>query len=66
MQQFSVSPRELIASFWRNRELTLALTRREVLGRYRGSALGILWSFVNPLFVRDFQINNHANAGSGQ
>ena len=51
MQQFSVSPRELIASFWRNRELTLALTRREVLGRYRGSALGILWSFVNPLFM---------------
>lgn len=51
MQQFSVSPRELVASFWRNRELTLALTQREILGRYRGSALGILWSFVHPLFM---------------
>jgi lipopolysaccharide transport system permease protein len=51
MQQFSASPRELIASFWRNRELTLALTQREVLGRYRGSALGLLWSFVHPLFM---------------
>jgi lipopolysaccharide transport system permease protein len=51
MQQFSLSPRELIASFWRNRELTLALTQREILGRYRGSALGILWSFVHPLFM---------------
>jgi lipopolysaccharide transport system permease protein len=51
MQQFSVSPRELIASFWRNRELTLALIQREILGRYRGSALGILWSFIHPLFM---------------
>lgn len=51
MQQFSVSPRELVASFWRNRELTLALIQREILGRYRGSALGILWSFVHPLFM---------------
>ena len=51
MQQFSVSPRELIASFWRHRELTLALTQREILSRYRGSALGILWSFVHPLFM---------------
>ena len=51
MQQFSVSPRELIASFWRNRELTLTLIRRDVLGRYRGSALGILWSFFHPLFM---------------
>jgi lipopolysaccharide transport system permease protein len=51
MQQFSASPRELVASFWRNRELTLALTQREILGRYRGSALGILWSFVHPLFM---------------
>lgn len=24
---------------------------REVLGRYRGSALGILWSFFNPVFM---------------
>jgi lipopolysaccharide transport system permease protein len=51
MQQFSASPRELVASFWRNRELTLALTQRDILGRYRGSALGILWSFVHPLFM---------------
>lgn len=51
MQQFSVSPRELVASFWRHRELTLALIQREILGRYRGSALGILWSFVHPLFM---------------
>lgn len=25
--------------------------KREVIGRYRGSMLGILWSFFNPVFM---------------
>ncbi len=29
--------------------LIAQLTRREVIGRYRGSHLGIVWSFVNPV-----------------
>jgi len=51
MQNFSISPREMVASLWRNRGLTAALIKREVIGRYRGSALGILWSFFNPVFM---------------
>ena len=51
MQDFSVSPREMVASQWRNRELIKAFTKREVLGRYRGSVMGILWPFFNPLFM---------------
>jgi len=51
MKQFSVSPLEMVASLWRNRELIAALTKREVIGRYRGSVLGILWSFFNPVFM---------------
>lgn len=51
MQNFSTSPREMVASVWRNRSLIRALIKREVLGRYRGSALGILWSFFNPVFM---------------
>ena len=51
MQHFSISPREMVASFWRNRSLTRALIKREVVGRYRGSVLGILWSFFNPVFM---------------
>jgi len=51
MQQFSLSPRELVTSFWRNRELIAALTHRDVVGRYKGSSLGLLWSFFNPLFM---------------
>lgn len=41
----------MISSLWRNRNLVIALTKREVVGRYRGSLLGILWSFFNPVFM---------------
>lgn len=42
---------ELFASLWRHRSLVLELTRREFSGRYRGSFGGIVWSFVQPLFL---------------
>lgn len=51
MQQFSASPKEMCSSLWRNRSLTTALVKREIIGRYRGSILGILWSFFNPVFM---------------
>lgn len=51
MRHFPATPIEMFASLWRNRELIHASTKREVLGRYRGSALGLLWSFFNPLFM---------------
>jgi lipopolysaccharide transport system permease protein len=51
MRDFPATPIEMVASLWRNRSLIHASTKREVLGRYRGSALGLLWSFFNPLFM---------------
>ncbi|PAT36322.1 ABC transporter permease [Vandammella animalimorsus] len=51
MRNFSISPLEIFSSFWRNRELIMASTKREVLGRYRGSVMGLLWSFFNPLLM---------------
>ena len=51
MRHFSASPPEMFGSLWRNRELIKASAKREVLGRYRGSALGLLWSFFNPIFM---------------
>lgn len=51
MQHFPTSPLEMVASFWRNRALIAALTKREILGRYRGSILGLFWSFFNPLLM---------------
>jgi len=41
----------LFNSFWLNRPLIFQMIRREVVGRYRGSVLGIMWSFFNPFFM---------------
>lgn len=51
MRHFSISPGEMIASFWRNRSLITTMVKREVAGRYRGSVMGIAWSFFNPLLM---------------
>jgi lipopolysaccharide transport system permease protein len=51
MRDFPATPKEMVASLWRNRELVVASAKREVLGRYKGSFLGLLWSFFNPIFM---------------
>ncbi len=45
------SLKAMIHSFWRNRFLILQMTKREIVGRYKGSALGLAWSFFNPVFM---------------
>ena len=32
------------------REMIASLVRRDLKGRYNGSVLGFLWTFLNPLF----------------
>ena len=51
MQRFSTTPMEMFASIWRNRWLTIQMIKREVLGRYRGSTLGLAWSFFYPVVM---------------
>ena len=46
-----ISPVALGQSLWRNRQLIVQMTKREVVGRYRGSAMGLAWSFFNPVFM---------------
>jgi lipopolysaccharide transport system permease protein len=46
-----VNPIGLVKSLHRNRELIIALTKREVVGRYRGSVMGLMWSFLHPLLM---------------
>jgi len=41
----------MFKSLWRNRQLILQMTRREVAMRYRGSVIGLAWSFINPLLM---------------
>ena len=44
-------PLAVFASFWDHRTLIVNLAKRDVIGRYSGSVLGLLWSFFNPLLM---------------
>lgn len=46
-----VSLHSLVQGLWHNRQLILQMSRREVVGRYKGSVMGLLWSFLNPVFM---------------
>jgi len=39
----------LIKEIWAYREMIFSLVRRDLRGRYKGSFLGFLWTFINPL-----------------
>jgi len=41
----------MLRSLWGNRELIAQMARREVIGRYKGSLMGLMWSFLNPVFM---------------
>ncbi len=47
----SISFLAMIQSLWTNRQLIYQMTKREVVGRYKGSFMGLVWSFLNPLFM---------------
>ena len=47
----SVSIGVLLRNLRRHRQLITQMTRREVIGRYRGSFLGLAWSFFNPVLM---------------
>lgn len=45
------SPWSILVSFWTNRQLLMQMTSREVVGRYRGSAMGLGWSLFHPILL---------------
>ncbi len=51
MTELLLSPVSATINLWKYKELIWVSTKREVQGRYRGSMLGIFWSFVNPLMM---------------
>ena len=48
-KQFNVALSTAFLEIWKQRSLIWQLTKRDVVGRYRGSIMGVLWSFLNPL-----------------
>lgn len=45
------NPVKIAVNLWQHRELIKQFVKRDVIGRYRGSYLGIMWSFLNPLLM---------------
>jgi lipopolysaccharide transport system permease protein len=71
--RFKTAPRQLIASINTHHQLLLKLIWRDVVGRYRGSLIGLLWSFVTPLimlavytFVFTYVFQARWNVGEGE
>lgn len=54
MNPHAAPPTSLLAcarSLWKHRQLIGQMIKREVVGRYKGSFLGLGWSFLNPLLM---------------
>lgn len=49
--KLSFTPAAILVSFVSNRQLIWQMTKREIIGRYRGSVLGLTWSFFHPLIM---------------
>jgi lipopolysaccharide transport system permease protein len=47
----STSPRFMLQTIWRNRYLIYQMSKREIIGRYKGSTVGLLWSFLTPMMM---------------
>ncbi|MEL4073348.1 ABC transporter permease [Ochrobactrum sp. GPK 3] len=47
----TLNPLKMIKNIAGHMGLIISLAQREVMGRYRGSILGLLWSFLNPLLM---------------
>ncbi len=45
------SLRAILSSMWHNRLLIWQMSKRDVMGRYKGSLMGLMWSFLNPLLM---------------
>jgi lipopolysaccharide transport system permease protein len=48
---YSAGPLIVFQTFWRNRSLVWQMSKREVLGRYRGSVMGLVWSLFHPILM---------------
>lgn len=46
-----MNPFAIAKNLYRHRDIIRQLTKREVIARYQGSYLGILWSFINPIMM---------------
>ena len=46
-----ISPQSMLKNIWMHRQLITQMAWQEVNARYKGSVLGLFWSFANPLLM---------------
>lgn len=51
IENHSINPIKQLRNIVHSRDLIWQMTKREVVGRYRGSVLGLFWSFFNPVLM---------------
>lgn len=49
--EHSASLVHVLQSLWSHRRLIVQMTRREIVARYQGSVMGMLWSLITPIFM---------------
>lgn len=65
------SPSALVKGLFRNRDLLWELVKRDFIGRYKGSIMGVVWSLFNPLlmlaiYATVFSVAFQARWGTGE
>ena len=50
-REHPATPIAMFRSLWRNRQLIWQMARRDISSRYRGSLIGLAWSFINPILM---------------
>ncbi len=50
-KEHPATPGAMFTSLWHNRRLIWQMARREIDGRYRGSLIGLAWSFITPFVM---------------
>ncbi|MEB0139926.1 MULTISPECIES: ABC transporter permease [unclassified Undibacterium] len=51
MTKYSTSPLQLARTLFKHRELIIELAKRDAVGKYKGSKLGVLWSLLTPILM---------------
>jgi lipopolysaccharide transport system permease protein len=65
------TPSALVTGVFRNRDLLWELVKRDFVGRYKGSIMGVVWSLFNPLlmlaiYATVFSVAFKARWGTGE
>jgi lipopolysaccharide transport system permease protein len=50
-ESIPLNPWRIVRQLWRQRQLLRQLTNRAIQQRFRGSALGLIWAILNPVFM---------------